>query len=363
MMTPLDDDLLTALREARPDPGYQPSATSPEASAMLARIVQARHGAPRLAAAERDLPAGRQHTLREHLINKLRRADNPLTGRPATRRRTPGIIIAAATAAGLAAAGLTLLPGNTSGASPAATQLLAKIAVVAARQPSPPVRDSQFWYIKSWVAYQVCNGGSGNNCVMQKPHESQVWQSVSNLCVTGLARENGQNTPLAENAGVVENVGGIMTTVKPQCPDRGHINAPTYRFLQSLPTNPRTLLNYIYAQTVGEGQALGRNGEAFVTIGDLLRAAIAPPQVSAAIYRAAALIPGVTVVANATDAIGRHGVAVAMTYQGVRTEWIFSKQTLQYLGERDINTANGSTTGEAAVLQRAFVDHAGQTPG
>ena len=51
-----------------------------------------------------------------------------------------------------------------------------------------------------------------------------------------------------------------------------------------------------------------------------------------------------TVVANATDAIGRHGVAVAMTYQGVRSEWVFSKQTLQYLGERDINTANGSTT-------------------
>jgi hypothetical protein len=49
--------------------------------------------------------------------------------------------------------------------------------------------------------------------------------------------------------------------------------------------------------------------------------------------------------------------------QGVRSEWIFSEQTLHYLGERDINIANGSTTGEAAVLQRAFVGHAGQIPG
>jgi hypothetical protein len=305
------------------------------------------------APAERDLPEGRQHTLKEHLMSELRLSGSPSAGRLATRRRrrTPAIIIAAATAAGLVAAGLTLLPGNTPGGSPAATQLLAKIATAAARQPSPPVRDSQFWYIKSWVAYQACNGGSGNNCVLQKPHERQIWQSVSNQCVTGLLREDGQDTPLVFSSNYLH------------CPYRGGVNDPTYRFLQSLPTNPRTLLNYIYAQTAGEGQAQGRNGEAFVTIGDLLREAIAPPAVSAAIYRAAALIPGVTVVPDATDAIGRHGVAVAMTYQDTRTEWIFSKQTLQYLGERDINLANGSTTGEDAVLQRAFVDHAGQIPG
>jgi hypothetical protein len=69
------------------------------------------------------------------------------------------------------------------------------------------------------------------------------------------------------------------------------------------------------------------------------------------------------VVADTTDAIGRHGVAVAMTSQGVRSEWIFSKQTLQYLGEHDINIAHGSTIGAAAVLQRAFVNRAGQIPG
>jgi hypothetical protein len=47
-MAPLDDDLLTWLRAARPDPGYQPSAASPEATAMLARVLQAgRDRAPR----------------------------------------------------------------------------------------------------------------------------------------------------------------------------------------------------------------------------------------------------------------------------------------------------------------------------
>jgi hypothetical protein len=300
--------------------------------------------------AERDLPAGRQHTLKEHLMSELRLAASPPAGRPATRRRRRAAIVIAATGATALAAAiiLTLLPGNTPGASPAAVRLLAKVATVAARQPSPPVRNSQFWYIKSWVAYQSCNGGSGNNCVLEKPHERQIWQSVSNLCVTGLLREDGQDTPLKFASNYLH------------CPYRGGVHDPTYRFLQSLPTDPHALLNLIEQQMQGQ---LPRPEEAFTTIGDLLGEATVPPQVSAALYRAAALIPGVTVVANATDAIGRHGVAVAMTYQGVRSEWIFSKHTLRYLGERDINIANGSTTGEAAVLRRAFVDHAGQVPG
>ena len=41
-MTPTDDNLLTALRSARPDPGYDPSPRSPEATAMLAVILGAR---------------------------------------------------------------------------------------------------------------------------------------------------------------------------------------------------------------------------------------------------------------------------------------------------------------------------------
>ena len=311
------------------------------------------------APAERDLPAGRRQALKEHLISELRLAGSPAAGRPAPPRRSKRVIvIAAAGAAALAvlAITLTLLPGSTPGTSPRTVRLLAKIATAAARQPSPRVRDSQFWYIKSWVAYQTCmvqaqpgsatgSGGTKMTCVLEKPHKRQIWLSVSNLCVTGLLREDGRNTPLAENI---------------SCPDRGGMNAPTYRFLRSLPTDPHALLSLIEREMAGQQP---RPEEAFTTIGDLLREAIAPPRVSAALYRAAALIPGVTVLADATDAIGRHGVAVAMTSQGVRSEWIFNRKTLQYLGERDINVANGSTNGEAAVMQRAFVNHAGQVPG
>jgi hypothetical protein len=310
--------------------------------AELARLLPA--------AAERELPEGRQPTLKEYLMSELRLADSPPAGRPATRsRRRPAIAIGVAVAAGVAVAiALTVLPGTTSGASPAAARLLAEIATAAAAQPSPHVRAGQFWYIDSWVSYQDCNGGSGNNCTMEKPHERQTWQSVSNQCVTGLLREDGQDTPLTFSSNYLH------------CPYRGSVNDPTYWLLRSLPTDPHALLSLIERDMQGQ---LPRPEEAFTTIGDLLRESVAPPQVSAALYRAAALIPGVSVVADAADAVGRHGVAVAFTYQGTRTEWIFSKQTLHYLGERDVDVANGSTTGEAAVLQRAFVDHVGQLPG
>jgi hypothetical protein len=227
-------------------------------------------------------------------------------------------------------------------------RLLAKIAAAAGAQPSPHVRGNQFSYISSWVSYQVCQGGSGSNCVMEKPHETQLWQSVSNQCVTGLVREDGQDTPLTFSSNYLH------------CPYPGDVHDPTYRFLLRLPTNPQALLSLIEREMQGQ---LPRPEEAFTTIGDLIGQAIAPPAVSAALYRAAALIPGVTVVANATDAIGRHGVAVAFTYQGTRTEWIFNRQTLQYLGSRSIDLSNGATNGMSAITQRAFVDHAGQLPG
>jgi hypothetical protein len=62
------------------------------------------------------------------------------------------------------------------------------------------------------------------------------------------------------------------------------------------------------------------------------------------------------------EAIGRPGVAVAFTFRGIRTQWIFSRQSLQYLGSREINVANGSTFGPGTILQRAFVNRLGQVP-
>jgi len=182
---------------------------------------------------------------------------------------------------------------------------------------------------------------------------SRVWVPVANSCGPVYKRSRS-----AEGKTTVQTFSGV------KCGNVGSLNDPTYRLLQTLPTNPHTLLAMIYRVERGHGP--GPDQEAFVTIGDLLRDTIAPPKVAAALYRAAALIPGVTLVPHATDAIGRHGVAVARIGPGldggIREELIFNSTTLQLIGERTVIARTGTTTSATAIITRAFVDHRGQIP-
>jgi hypothetical protein len=186
---------------------------------------------------------------------------------------------------------------------------------------------------------------------------SRVWVPVDNLCRSGLERGITGSGQISSST---------FSTRQPgvKCPNIGWLNDPTHRLLQTLPTNPHALLAMIYRMERGHGP--GPDQEAFVSIGDLLRNTIAPPKVTAALYRAAALIPGVTFVHNATDAIGRHGVAVARIDPGVdggvREELIFSRATWQLIGECTVIARTGVTTSATAIIARAFVDHRGQVP-
>lgn len=308
-----------------------------------------------------DLPADRLQILKEHLMVEYRQAAGNRRPTPQRRRARRPLLAALGAGAVLAAVATALaliLPvGQPAPASPAAVELLAKVANVAARQPSPAVGNSEFMYIRSEVAYAVYNNGS-QTPTMEPLHERQIWLPVANVCDWGLVIEEGQRTTLAPSPG-----GSPSFAVK--C-GPGNLDNATYRLLQSLPTDPRTLLSQIYAfdQANGEGQALGSDGEAFVTIGDLIRETIVPPSTAAALYRAAALIPGVTLIGRVTTVEGQPGIAIAWTSRQDRYEWIFDPATLQYVGERDYDMSTGKpvVTGNAAVLQRAFVSKAGQLP-
>jgi hypothetical protein len=309
-----------------------------------------------------DLSADRLQILKEHLMVEYRLAAGNRRPTPQRRRARRPLLAALGAVAVLAAVAATalvlVLPGGQPApASPAAVELLAKVANVAARQPAQAVSNSEFMYIRSEVAYAVYENGSQTPTI-EPLHERQIWQPVANVCDWGLVIEQGQRTSLAPSPG-----SGPSFSVK--C-GQGNLNDPTYQLLQSLPTDPRRLLNLIYSfnQKNGEGQALGSDGEAFVTIGDLIRETIVPPSTAAALYRAAALIPGVTLIGHVTDVEGRPGIAIAWTSSQDRYEWIFDPATLQYVGERDYDLSSGKPVvkGNAAVMQRAFVSKAGQLP-
>ena len=326
--------------------------------------------------AERDLPAGRQETLKEHLMTELRQADHgEVHRRRAGGRQRLVALTATAAAAVVAAAALTLtaLPGHHSppgtghhqAGQGTATQLLGKIAAAAARQPRAKVRDDQYMYIASkdrWSSTTVTSGGQ--QTTVEPLHKREIWLSVSDICKPGLLKDPspGPATKLNDGAGG-------------SCPNRGGWGYPTYRFLQSLPTNPHTLLNMIYAATKGAGQSPDQ--EAFTTIGDMLREAIAPPAISAALYRTAALIPGVRVIPHVTDILGHSGIGVQFARRVIQSPapgvpyretfdpngptWIFNPRTLLWVGEND-GSLYGKVMG-SVVLKRAIVDHLGQLPG
>ena len=285
------------------------------------------------------------------------------------RARGPGWRVLAVAGALAVAAGLAggLLAAPLPGSRPArsghaklsltAAQFLNRAAAAAARQPAQRVRDDQYTYIASeerWATTFAAPGGGDGRTVVQPLHKREIWLPVSDICKPGLLRYSSPGPARKIN------VTGIS------CPNRGSWGYPTYRFLQSLPTSPRTLLNMIYAATKRQGH--GPHREAFTTIGDMLREAIPPPAVSAALYRAAALIPGVRVIPHATDILGQSGIGVQFTRSkspapGVppyHPTWIFNPTTLQWIGETD-GTVHGKMMG-SVVLKRAIVDRLGQQP-
>jgi hypothetical protein len=324
----------------------------------------------------RNLPGDRQQILREHLMSEIRRTD--ATGRLPTSaqlRRRPRSLVAVAGAGVLAVAaalGANALHAHTTpavrssgqaGSSPAsAAVLLAKIANVAAGQPFPAVSDSEFMYIRSDVADTndtIANGRETQ--ATPKLHERQIWLPVANICAPGLLIEDGSSTPISPIAAPQGKTGSPPQVQTPRpdftCPSVGNLGDPTYRFLQSLPTSPAALLRML------EAGNSATNNDAIGTIGGLIQETITPPAVTAALYRAAALLPGATLIPDATNADGQHGVGIAWTSSNAdRVEWIFSTSTLQYIGDRVYNVNTGVVSGESAILQRAFVGKAGQLP-
>jgi hypothetical protein len=333
--------------------------------------------------AARDLPAGRQQILKEHLMTELHQMEpesRPLPASPPRKRKRPyGLFaVAGAGALAVAVAATAFVIGGAApthpGSSPQASKpvtaavLLARIASAAASQPAPTVRDNEFMYIRSEVAYEIdaIDNNGHETTTMEKPHERQIWLPAANICVTGLVKEGGSSTPLSPFPvvnGKVQppskaDLGGFQLNFT--CPSEGHLGDASYRLLQSLPTNPKALLNYLKA---GKKYT---NDDPLQEIGDMIKEAIIPPAVAAALYRVAALLPGATVVPDAVNAGGQHGIAIAWSptngAQTYRNEWIFDKKTLQYIGERDYNVKTGVVNGESAILQRAFVNKAGELP-
>ncbi|MDX3276341.1 CU044_5270 family protein [Streptomyces scabiei] len=341
-----------------------------------------------LPSAERDLPAGRHQFHKEQMMARihedLRTPSRTSATSPVARvkrsnpflRRTILLPAAAFALAGAVAGGLALTGGGADGhggttelaTGPALTtrigvadakgapQLLERISLAAADTSEPTPRTGQYIYIASKVAdtYIAVDGDNKSKAVSTKLHSRHVWKSL-----------DGRDGWLIE-AGETSDKG---ITLQSDIPDSSAYNA-----LAELPTDPDALLKRIYrASDAVRDPEVPRDQAAFVAIGDLLFESYPPAEVGAALYKAAAKIPGVVAVNDAVDAAGRHGIAIAREnpLAGERTEWIFDKKTLRFLGERvvvvkamaDSPLTVGTVAHTSAITERAVVDASKQLPG
>ncbi|MCT2589420.1 CU044_5270 family protein [Streptomyces sp. N2-109] len=320
---------------------------------------------------ERELPHDRHRLLREHFMTELRSHGSVPSASPSSlpslsssptpspspvpRRRWRRPLLTALATATAVAVGLTvvLLTGDEGTQPPSAAsqqtavELLEDVALAAEHQSVPDgIRDEQFVYIKSKVGYMRVEEGKKSE--LERIHQREVWLSVDGTRKGLLIEQNelGRMELDRETPGIESNT--------------------NYRHLQTLPTDPGKMLEWLHKVSEG-GQS--EDQATFVLVGDLARESLLPPQVAATLFRAAGRIPGVRVVQDTVDAAGRHGIAVALESEGERTELIFDRKTKEFLGERTVAVEDlvhgpkkGDVTGRSAVLGRSVVDKPGQRP-
>ncbi|TPQ22309.1 CU044_5270 family protein [Streptomyces sporangiiformans] len=316
---------------------------------------------------EKDLPPGRHRVLREHLMREISN-ETPPPARGAAWRRPA--FVAPAVAAVLSVAvvlGVAVTRDARDGNRPrpakerhqAAAEVLERIAKAAEKRPGPEgVRDDQFVYIKSQDDYMEATHDDTCPVPSHDLTDREIWKAVDGKR-WGLDR--------SESGRYEEKINPkFMANDKPPS---------DYREVEALPTDPDALYDWLHK---GSNPRARSHDAAFRTATTILSDNIVPPEVSAALFRAVAKLPGVTVVKDAEDAedaLGRGGVAIGRTDKDMkeRTDWIFDEKTLEYLGERQVyagkatsgrcgTTKPGDLLTSKAITERAVVDKAGEQP-
>lgn len=275
-------------------------------------------------------------------------------------------LLAAATAVVAAAAALVLVVFSGSGrVEPAAAQILREAAGTAAAQAPVAPGPNQYLYTRSRSAYLQASPGWS----VLVPSEREAWISLDGSrkgrvrAVTGRPRfvspdqRSGwlaAGSPPLPRAGAVEEsmVSGTGGIVDPA----------------DLPTDPAALLAKIEARSIPGVEGPPGEAETFVLIGDLLRQGYLPSAVRAALYEAAAELPGVESLGEVEDPVGRPGLGVAFSDRGSRHELILDPATSALLGEREtllgtdaygFDAPAGTTIGWAAYLEQKVLGSVG----
>lgn len=329
--------------------------------------------------ANRDLSADRHRQIQEFLMSEMQPEPRPLR-RP--RRRlvlvTASVLAAAAVVAGTATSGFGLL-SDKAGTGPdttateqtpyetpaAATFRLA--AQFAATKDWTDPRPDQWTYTKDWS---------------EEPGPLAQYYNWTGPSVTGewWEKVDGTNVAGFQDSGRVEEM-----DAENQIP-----------FLMSLPTDPEQLLAAL-RDKLGDMEGEGDGGPmdhalpvpqppqneeqsnlllySYVSL--ILERGVLPPDVTSALWQAAALIPGVTQRDGTVEIEGHKAVAVSVVMDGwLEVQLLVDPDTHEYVGRRALYAAdhtygpdNGNVQAKKGEVEyvtiriaSGIVDYAGDTP-
>jgi hypothetical protein len=296
-------------------------------------------------------PSGEaQAAARQALERAMRQAEHTSLGtaprKRASSRRRP--LLGAAFAAALAMIVIVVTgfvrPGSTTQPALAAGPVLQQLARVASAQPWAIPGPNQYLYTTSHSltgSDTVLPGGVYCQAVFEQYRQNWVAPNGEGLFreIDGPAHYRSNREAASCKPAPAQPAGESNTWAAPGCLSIDPIP------LGRLPRDPQTLRARLLTGKV-EGGPPGP-GEAFTQVGDLLRNTDASPALRAALYRAAAGLPGVKSLGTVTDELGRKGLGLAFDAHGTRHELIFSATTSALLAEQDVRA--GGLHGERAA--------------
>jgi hypothetical protein len=271
-------------------------------------------------------------------------------GVPSRRRLLLGGAIAVTLAVIAIALGVSLRSSSTTQPALAAGPVLQRLARIAAAQPWAFPGPGQYLYTTSHSlseADTVLPGGVECRLVFGEYRQNWIAANGEGLFreTDGPARYLSSHEAAGCKAAPGQPAGESDTWAAPGCLSIDPIP------LGGLPRNPARLRARLLTGKV-EGGPPGP-AEAFTQVGDLLRETDASPPLRAALYRAAAGLPGVRSLGTVTDELGRDGIGLAFDKVGIRHELIFSAKTSALLAEQEVlvESVRGVQVTRGTVLQ------------
>jgi hypothetical protein len=265
------------------------------------------------------------------------------------RRRRVALVAVAAAVIVLAVIAPSLLPD---GPNPAAAAIFHRFALIARDAPAEAAPGpGQYLYrktIETGTAMFVSRDGA-YRYVFRSPSETERWlanDGSSHVVTTAepyayltQADQATFEACVAAHGQAACEIGGAGRT-STQNYDPGELFV---RDTSQLPAEPDQLLQLIEDRVIVGGPK--GDWESFVLATDLIRDSYARPELRAALYEVMANLSGIEVVGNTTDQIGRHGIALASTHNGVRNEVVFDPKTAEILEERSVVVDDSSEEG------------------